>query len=219
MANFTSHYGLKKPEGPDYYSITDANLNSELLDGILYGLATTQVQIQQAQGALGSLNTTEKATLVGAINELLVQIGGVVTQISGMVSTLNATNLEVTEAMEGFDGLDHRLDLMDSATATVAGEVIAARDGESSLSERLAKIDVDLETALSEDGQPKLYEDLSLYVGYSTPLTGVFNTTLSSTTVTGTDTVFLTELSAMSIIGTPCGRTRVVLPCFWVTML
>lgn len=36
MANFTSHYGLKKPEGPDYYSITDANLNSELLDGILY---------------------------------------------------------------------------------------------------------------------------------------------------------------------------------------
>lgn len=133
--------------------------------------------------------------MVGAINELLVQIGGVVTQISGMVSTLNATNLEVTEAMEGFDGLDHRLDLMDSATATVAGEVIAARDGESSLSERLAKMDVDLETALSEDGQPKLYQDLSLHICYSTPLTGVFNTTLSSTTVTGTDTVFLTELS------------------------
>ncbi len=36
MAGYTKNYNFKKPTGTEYYNIEDANINNEMIDGVLY---------------------------------------------------------------------------------------------------------------------------------------------------------------------------------------
>jgi hypothetical protein len=75
----TANYGLKKPEGTDVVNIDDFNTNADTID-------TQLKKINDNAGALSSLNTTAKNTLVAAINEVF-QSGADVK--SGTISAAN----------------------------------------------------------------------------------------------------------------------------------
>ncbi|PRR85946.1 hypothetical protein [Clostridium luticellarii] len=75
----TANYGLKKPEGTDVVNIDDLNTNADTID-------TQLKKINDNAGALSSLNTTAKNTLVAAINEVF-QSGADVK--SGTISAVN----------------------------------------------------------------------------------------------------------------------------------
>lgn len=75
----TANYGLKKPEGTDVVDIQNFNDNADTIDAELK-------KINDNAGALSSLNTTAKNTLVAAINEVF-QSGADVK--SGTISAVN----------------------------------------------------------------------------------------------------------------------------------
>jgi hypothetical protein len=75
----TANYGLKKPEGTDVVDIQNFNDNADTID-------TQLKKINDNAGALSSLNTTAKNTLVAAINEVF-QSGADVK--SGTISAVN----------------------------------------------------------------------------------------------------------------------------------
>ena len=61
MATTTPNLGLKKPNVTDKVNVSDLNGNADLLDAII--------------GRLSNLNTTQKGSLVAAINEALTSAG------------------------------------------------------------------------------------------------------------------------------------------------
>ena len=61
MATTTPNLGLKKPKVTDRVNVSDLNGNADLLDAII--------------GRLSNLNTTQKGSLVAAINEALTSAG------------------------------------------------------------------------------------------------------------------------------------------------
>ena len=61
MATTTPNLGLKKPNVTDKVNVSDLNGNADLLDAII--------------GRLSNLNTTQKDSLVSAINEALTSAG------------------------------------------------------------------------------------------------------------------------------------------------
>lgn len=61
MATTTPNLGLKKPKVTDRVNVSDLNGNADLLDSII--------------GRLSNLNTTQKGSLVAAINEALTSAG------------------------------------------------------------------------------------------------------------------------------------------------
>ena len=61
MATTTPNLGLKKPNVTDKVNVSDLNGNADLLDAII--------------GRLSNLNTTQKDSLVAAINEALTSAG------------------------------------------------------------------------------------------------------------------------------------------------
>ena len=61
MATTTPNLGLKKPNVTDKVNVSDLNGNADLLDAII--------------GRLSNLNTTQKSSLVAAINEALTSAG------------------------------------------------------------------------------------------------------------------------------------------------
>jgi hypothetical protein len=75
----TANYGLKKPEGTDVVDIQNFNDNADTID-------TQLKKLNDNAGALSSLNTTAKNTLVAAINEVF-QSGADVK--SGTISAVN----------------------------------------------------------------------------------------------------------------------------------
>lgn len=103
----TTNFGLKKPEGTDYINVNDLNENADKIDTELKSHAdsiaeigthladyTQHVEDESAHG-IGNkslLETTEKATIVGAVNELFTNVsdgkslvGGAITGIDNSV--------------------------------------------------------------------------------------------------------------------------------------
>lgn len=78
---YTTNYNLKKPEDNDLYTQEVQNDNMDIIDAALHNQSA-------GSGELSSLTTTEKTSLVGAINELDGNIG----DLSGLTTTAK-TNL------------------------------------------------------------------------------------------------------------------------------
>lgn len=66
----TTNYNLKKPGSNDYYDIQDQNDNMDVIDGALEENDTSIDTLNGNVGQLSVLTTTEKTSLVGAVNEV-----------------------------------------------------------------------------------------------------------------------------------------------------
>ena len=104
--NATTHYELSQYIGSDKPTyLVDYNQDMSKIDTAIYGADAQATQNANNIGTMSNLNTTEKSSLVGAINEVNTQVGTNTTAIGNLTTETSSntgnigtmTNLTTTE--------------------------------------------------------------------------------------------------------------------------
>ena len=95
-SNHTIHYDLSQytaNDKPTY--LVDYNGDMAKIDLAIYGVETKALENESKIGIMTNLNTTEKASLVGAINEVNTQVGTNTTNIGTNTSDILANSTKI----------------------------------------------------------------------------------------------------------------------------